>query len=150
MAIIAEKQHLEDDLSGVRQEMVNRYLKQDIAPQLAEQAADELLGNDALNNVVQEKYGFNPKEFTSPYEAAIASFISFPTGSILPMLAVTLAPVKWRIIATIIAVLIALAITGYVAAVLGDSNRVKSAIRNVVSGMLTMGVTYLIGQLFAR
>jgi VIT1/CCC1 family predicted Fe2+/Mn2+ transporter len=52
--------------------------------------------------------------------------------------------------ATIIAVLIALAITGYVAAVLGDSNRWKSALRNVVSGMLTMGVTFLIGQLFAR
>ncbi|MCI1288127.1 MAG: VIT family protein [[Lactobacillus] timonensis] len=150
MAIIAEKQHLEDDLDGVRQDMVNRYLAQEIDPQLANKAADELLGDDALDNVVQEKYGFNPKEFTSPYEAAIASFIAFPTGSILPMLAVTLSPVKMRIVATIVAVLIALAITGYVAAVLGDSNRVKSAIRNVVSGMLTMGVTFLIGQLFAR
>lgn len=66
------------------------------------------------------------------------------------MLAVTLSPVKMRIVATIVAVLIALVITGYVAAVLGDSNRVKSAIRNVVSGMMTMGVTFLIGQLFAR
>ena len=150
MAIIAEKQHLEDDLDGVRQDMVNRYLAQEIDPQLANKAADELLGDDALDNVVQEKYGFNPKEFTSPHEAAIASFIAFPTGSILPMLAVTLSPVKMRIVATIVAVLIALAITGYVAAVLGDSNRVKSAIRNVVSGMMTMGVTFLIGQLFAR
>ncbi len=96
---------------------------------------------DALGTAVQERYGFNPNEFTSPYAAAIASFISFPTGSILPMVAVTVSPANVRI---------ALLITGYFAAVLGKSNRIKSMIRNAVAGLLTMGVTYLIGQLFAR
>lgn len=105
---------------------------------------------DALGTAVQERYGFNPNEFTSPYAAAIASFISFPTGSILPMVAVTVSPVNVRILATAIAVLIALLITGYFAAVLGKSNRIKSMIRNAAAGLLTMGVTYLIGQLFAR
>ena len=66
------------------------------------------------------------------------------------MVAVTVSPTNVRILATAIAVLIALLITGYFAAVLGKSNRIKSMIRNAVAGLLTMGVTYLIGQLFAR
>lgn len=66
------------------------------------------------------------------------------------MVAVTVSPANVRILATAIAVLIALLITGYFAAVLGKSNRIKSMIRNAAAGLLTMGVTYLIGQLFAR
>lgn len=49
-----------------------------------------------------------------------------------------------------VAVLIALLITGYFAAVLSKANRVKSMLRNATAGLLTMCVTYLIGQLFAR
>ena len=69
---------------------------------------------------------------------------------VLPMLAVTLAPAESRILATAIAVLIALLITGYCAAILSNSNRLKSSIRNAIAGLLTMGVTYIIGQLLAH
>lgn len=150
MALISERQRLDDQYQQEFDYVQKKYEAQDIDPKLAKQATRELMDKDALSTVVQERYGFNPKEFTSPYAAAIASFISFPTGSILPMLAVTLAPAEKRIIATAIAVLIALLITGYCAAILSNSNRLKSSIRNAVAGLLTMGVTYIIGQLLAR
>lgn len=149
MALISERQRLDEyqeEFNYVQQ----KYEDQDIDPKLAKQATKELMDKDALSTVVQERYGFNPKEFTSPYAAAIASFISFPTGSVLPMLAVTLAPAESRILATAIAVLIALLITGYCAAILSNSNRLKSSIRNAIAGLLTMGVTYIIGQLLAH
>lgn len=150
MALISERQRLNDQYQEEFNYVQQKYEAQDIDPKLAEQATKELMDKDALSTVVQERYGFNPKEFTSPYAAAIASFISFPTGSILPMLAVTLAPAESRIIATAIAVLIALLITGYCAAILSNSNRLKSSIRNAIAGLLTMGVTYIIGQLLAH
>lgn len=150
MALISEKQRLQNQYQHEFEYVQKKYEAQDIDPQLAKQATKELMEKDALGTAVQERYGFNPNEFTSPYAAAIASFISFPTGSILPMVAVTVSPANVRILATAIAVLIALLITGYFAAVLGKSNRIKSMIRNAVAGVLTMGVTYLIGQLFAR
>ncbi|MCI1974600.1 MAG: VIT family protein [Limosilactobacillus sp.] len=150
MALISERQRLDDQYQEEFDYVQRKYEDQDIDPKLAKQATKELMDKDALSTVVQERYGFNPKEFTSPYAAAIASFISFPTGSILPMLAVTLAPAEKRIIATAIAVLIALLITGYCAAILSNSNRLKSSIRNAVAGLLTMGVTYIIGQLLAH
>lgn len=150
MALISERQRLDDQYQEEFNYVQQKYEDQDIDPKLAKQATKELMDKDALSTVVQERYGFNPKYFTGPYEAAIASFISFPTGSVLPMLAVTLAPAESRILATAIAVLIALLITGYCAAILSNSNRLKSSIRNAIAGLLTMGVTYIIGQLLAH
>lgn len=150
MALISERQRLDDQYQQEFDYVQKKYEAQDIDPKLAKQATSELMEKDALSTVVQERYGFNPNDFTSPYAAAIASFISFPTGSILPMLAVTLAPAENRIVATAIAVLIALLITGYCAAILSKSNRLKSSVRNAVAGLLTMGVTFIIGQLLAR
>ena len=150
MALISERQRLDDQYQEEFNYVQQKYEDQDIDPKLAKQATKELIDKDALSTVVQERYGFNPKDFTSPYAAAIASFISFPTGSVLPMLAVTLAPAESRILATAIAVLIALLITGYCAAILSNSNRLKSSIRNAIAGLLTMGVTYIIGQLLAH
>ncbi|MCZ3800005.1 VIT family protein [Limosilactobacillus vaginalis] len=150
MALISERQRLDDQYQEEFNYVQQKYEDQDIDPKLAKQATKELMDKDALSTVVQERYGFNPKDFTSPYAATIASFISFPTGSVLPMLAVTLAPAESRILATAIAVLIALLITGYCAAILSNSNRLKSSIRNAIAGLLTMGVTYIIGQLLAH
>lgn len=150
MALIEEKQRLADNYQREFDYVKSKFLNHDIDPKLAQQATQELMDQDPLVTVIQERYGFNPKEFTSPYAAAIASFIAFPLGATLPMVAVMTTPHQIAILATIIAVLIALVITGYAAAVLGNANRLKSIVRNVASGLLTMLVTYLIGQLFAR
>lgn len=150
MALIEEKERLDEDYQSEYDFVKKKYLDQGIAPALATQATNELMAKDALGTVVLERHGFNPHEFTSPYAASIASMISFPLGSILPMVAVMITPAATRIWATVVAVLIALCITGYAAAVLGDAERGKSVVRNVVAGLLTMAVTFVIGQLFAR
>lgn len=150
-AIAEEKERLKLNPEGEYEYVRQKYLDQDIDPELASQAARELMDKDSLATGVQERYGFNPREFTSPYAAAISSFISFPLGSVLPMLAVMMFPPAQRIVATMVAVTIALVITGYLAAVLGNTpQRLKSVIRNTISGLLTMGVTFLIGMLLKR
>lgn len=150
-AIAEEKERLKLNYQAEYDYVKQKYLDQDIDPELAEKATSELMGKDPLGTVVQKRYGFNPREFTSPYAAAISSFLSFPTGSILPMVAVTMAPPAYRILATIIAVTIALVITGYLAAVLGNNpQRWKSVLRNTAAGLLTMGVTYIIGFILKR
>lgn len=147
-AIKTEKERLDANFNAEYAFVRQQYLDQGIAPELAEEAASELMANDPLNVVVEERYGFNPREFTSPYAAAVASFISFPLGATLPMVAVTMTPPAYRILVTMLAVLVALVITGYCAAVLGKNPKKGLAIlRNVAAGILTMGVTYVIGQL---
>lgn len=127
----------------------NKYVASGIKPELAEQATHEMMTKDPLKTTVRERFGFNVGEYTNPFSAAIASMISFPTGSILPLVSIGLLPKNLRIIGTFIAVIIALSITGYLAAVLGNANRRNGTIRNVVAGVLTMLVTYGIGYLFA-
>lgn len=149
MAIANQKKALAEDYDGQADLVAQKYIDRGISGPLARKATQEMMSEDALVTTVRERYGFNPSQFISPYAAGIASMISFPTGSILPLVSITFFPPQVKVIATVIAVAIALAITGYVAAVLGNANRLHGVVRNVVSGLLTMVVTYFIGHLFA-
>lgn len=146
-AVERQKVALRDNYDSEFKIVKEKYMNSGISDELATKATTEMMNKDALVTTVREKYGFNVNQFTSPYAAAIASMISFPTGSILPLVAISLFPANIKVVATFIAVLIALSLTGYAAAMLSNANRFKSTLRNVASGMLTMLVTYLIGLL---
>lgn len=149
MAITKQKAALADDYEAEASLVVQKYVNQGISKPLAQQATREMMAEDALTTTVRERYGFNPNQFISPYAAGIASMIAFPTGSILPLVSITFFPPRVKVLATVLAVGIALMITGYVAAMLGNANRGRGMVRNVVAGLLTMIVTYFIGHLFA-
>jgi vacuolar iron transporter family protein len=149
MAITKQKAALADDYEAEASLVVQKYVDQGISKPLAQQATREMMAEDALTTTVRERYGFNPNQFISPYAAGIASMIAFPTGSILPLVSITFFPPRVKVLATVLAVGIALMITGYVAAMLGNANRRRGMVRNVVAGLLTMVVTYFIGPLFA-
>ncbi|KOY78836.1 VIT1/CCC1 transporter family protein [Apilactobacillus kunkeei] len=146
-AVEKQKVALRDNYQAEFNIVKEKYMNSGISDELSTKATTEMMNKDALVTTVREKYGFNVNQFTSPYAAAIASMISFPTGSILPLVAISLFPANIKVVATFIAVLIALSLTGYAAAMLSNANRLKSTLRNVASGMLTMLVTYLIGLL---
>ncbi|WQH19029.1 VIT family protein [Lactiplantibacillus plantarum] len=149
MAITKQKAALADDYEAEASLVVQKYVNQGISKPLAQQATREMMAEDALTTTVRERYGLNPNQFISPYAAGIASMIAFPTGSILPLVSITFFPPRVKVLATVLAVGIALMITGYVAAMLGNANRRRGMVRNVVAGLLTMIVTYFIGHLFA-
>ncbi|MBZ5943873.1 VIT family protein [Leuconostoc gelidum subsp. gasicomitatum] len=125
-----------------------KYVADGISPHLAQQATEEMMTKDALTTTVRERYGFSLDHELSAGGAALASLISFPIGSILPMVAISLMPRDMREVATFIAVIVALAITGYAAASLNGANKKRVALRNVVAGIFTMIVTYALGSLF--
>lgn len=88
------------------------------------------------------------QEFTSPTQAAIASLLAFTVGGAVPLLAVILSPPETKIPSTIIAVLVALLLTGYFGAVVGRASRLRAILRVVIGGLLAMGATYYIGVAF--
>lgn len=84
---------------------------------------------------------------TNPWHAALASLVAFVVGGLVPLL-VVLAP--WggaRIVATFVAVVVALVVTGSVSARLGGAPAGRAVLRNVVGGSLAMLVTYGVGSL---
>jgi len=149
-AIIQQKAALATNYQQEYEFVHQKYLAHGIAPALAKKATDEMMAKDPLTTTVRERFGFNPKEFTSPYEAALASMIAFPTGSILPLAAITLFPEKIKVLATFISVVIALGLTGYFAAILSKADKFHGLLRNVISGIITMVVTFGIGYLIGN
>jgi VIT1/CCC1 family predicted Fe2+/Mn2+ transporter len=82
----------------------------------------------------------------NPWTAAWSSALAFTLGALLPLIAMT-GPWEQRVLATAVAVVVALTITGWWAAWAGKFPVAKSIIRNVSVSVLTMGLSYLIGML---
>ena len=91
--------------------------------------------------------GIDPQELTSPWHAALSSFIAFTVGALIP-LAMILLPFGSEIINTALAVVLGLFLTGWISARLGGAPLVPAIVRNVLMGSATMAATYLIGLLF--
>ena len=84
---------------------------------------------------------------TSPTHAAIASFLSFVAGGMVPTV-VAFAP--WgdrRDVATFVAVVVALIATGWVSARASNAPVGRAVLRVAIGGSLAMTVTFAIGTL---
>ena len=130
-----------------QRELAMMYEEKGLDADLAAKVAAQLTEHDALAAHADVEFGIDPEELTNPWYAAFASMISFTLGSLLPLLCVVLVPAGARIAVTVLAVVIALALTGFVSAKLSLSPRLRAMVRNMIGGLLAMGVTYLIGSL---
>jgi VIT1/CCC1 family predicted Fe2+/Mn2+ transporter len=91
--------------------------------------------------------GRRPHEEANPWSAAFASAVSFLSGGVLPLLAITLLAAVLRIPATVAVVVLALALTGAIGARLGGAHPLRPTLRTVIGGGLALLLTFLIGHL---
>ncbi len=136
-------EHPEEELA----ELAGFYRAKGLSAPLARQVAEELTGNDALEAHAQAELGLAPDGLASPWQAALSSFVAFVLGAVLPLLAITLPPTDARVAVTVVAVTLALAVTGTVSARLGGAAVRPAVLRNVGVGLLAMAVTFAIGSL---
>lgn len=146
-ALEKERIELENDPEGELLELAWFYEQKGLSAALANQVARELSQKDALKAHAEAELGIDSEQHASPGQAALASFIAFAIGSLLPLVAVTGPWVQYRIPVTVLAVIASLAITGFVGARIGGAKSASAIIRNVVVSLLTMGITYAIGLL---
>lgn len=117
---------------------------------LALAVAQNLSEKDPVDAHAKFRFGIDPDSLTNPWHAALASMISFAIGALIPLLAIVLDPESIAVPVTVVMVTLALAITGSVSARLGDAPVARATIRNILGGLLAMGVTYAIGVGFAH
>lgn len=141
-----EKVLLEKDFAGEEAALTQYYVEKGLSADLSKQVASELMNKGALEARMKSKLNITLGEYVNPWNAAFSSIISFSLGAIIPLLFILFLPQDYKITGTFIAVSFALALTGFVSAKLGGAPRLKAVIRNVVVGMLTMAVTYGLGQ----
>ncbi|GAA1760926.1 VIT1/CCC1 transporter family protein [Nostocoides vanveenii] len=129
-------------------ELAEIYEGKGLPPRLALDVAKALTEHDALAAHAEAELRIDPDDLTNPWHAAIASMISFTMGALLPLLAILNPATGWRIPGTVVVVLVALALTGYISARLGGAAIGRAVLRVVLGGILAMAVTYGIGRLF--
>jgi len=129
-------------------ELVGLYEARGLSTETATRVATELTASDALKAHLSVELNIDADDVVSPWTAAFASAVAFTVGALLPLLTILLLPVEVRVAATFAAVLLALAVTGYIAAWIGGARRGRAVVRMVVGGALALGATYLVGSLF--
>lgn len=144
-ALARERKELAENPEVELQELVDYYRDRGISDGLSLQVAKELTSKDAVKAHAEAELGISSEEHVSPITAAIASFVAFGLGSILPIVAIAGPWPEQRELATVFSVVIALALTGYFGAKIGKAKPLRAVIRNVIVSLLTMGIAYGIG-----
>jgi VIT1/CCC1 family predicted Fe2+/Mn2+ transporter len=128
-------------------ELTALYRDRGLSDETAQKVAEELTAHDALSAHLEVELGIDQDDLVNPWHAALSSAVAFTLGALLPLLAILLPPPEWRVPVTFAAVLLALAATGAVGAVVGGSAPVRASVRLVVGGALALVATWLIGTL---
>jgi VIT1/CCC1 family predicted Fe2+/Mn2+ transporter len=146
-AIATEKRELRDSPEDELNELADYYEAKGISKDTAMQVARELTERDALAAHLSAEFNLDQDDIVSPWHAAGASAIAFTIGGILPLASMLLLPPTVRVPVTFAAVLIALAVTGSIAAHIGGSPKLRATLRVTIGGALALAVTYGIGTL---
>ncbi|THV11269.1 VIT family protein [Nocardioides caeni] len=142
-----ERRELREDPEDELHELAGLYVDKGLDPDLALDVARQLTAKDALAAHAEAELGIDPDDLTSPWNAALASMGAFTLGALLPLLLIVLVSDDVRVPVTVVVVTIALAGTGWLSAHFGYGSTARAVLRNVVGGLLAMGITHAIGQL---
>ncbi len=140
-----ERRELREEPEEELAELAYLYELKGLNHDLALQVATELTARDALAAHAEVELGIDPDDLTNPWHAAGASMLAFTVGALLPLLTISLSSAGTRLAVTVVSVMVALALTGFASARLGQAPRGRAVLRNVAGGLLAMSVTYLIG-----
>lgn len=148
VVVVAEKKRIKAHPDQVQQDIYQFYYEQGLSVVTANKIAYELMNKAPLATIIKVKYDMTLGHYVSPWSAAFSSLICAALGGILPLAAMYFAPVNWQFLATIGATVIAVALTGFLSAKLGQGLPKRAIIRNIIIGLVTIAIHYGIGKLF--
>lgn len=141
------RKRLDENPENQRLNLARTFEREGLSKKTSLAVAAELSDSDAIGAHARYELGINADELTNPWHAAWASMIAFVVGAIIPLIAMVASPDSVRVVATIVAVVIALIITGTTSARLGGAPVGRAIVRVVIGGLAAMLITYAIGAL---
>ena len=129
------------------EELTRLYESRGLSRHLARQVAADLTAHDAVAAHAELEHGITQGSLAHPMRDALAVGVAFAAGAILPWLAITLIPGSPRAAVTFVIVVIALVLTGWVAAEISDVHPLRPILRTTAIGVLSMAITYGAGYL---
>ena len=146
--IARETRELAENPDSELVELSGIYVRRGLQPELAREVALQLTAHDALGSHARDELGITETLRARPLQASLASAAAFVAGALLPIAAVLLAPPGRVQVVTIATTLLALALSGALAARTGGAPPVRGATRVVFWGALAMLAAALVGRLF--
>lgn len=149
--VIAREQanELAADPAGELAELVEYWEGRGLNAELAREVADQLLDRDPLGAQLDAEFGL--EEITPPTAALVAGMqttLAFTIGAGVPLLITYFVPLSTESTLIVVAVVVSLTLTSFVAAGVGRLSALRMLVRSLVVGLGTMGVSYLAGMAF--
>lgn len=145
--IAREKRELADIPEEELEELVEIYVGRGVEPALAKDVCAQMMKKDALAVHAREELGITDMTAAKPFQASMASAISFALGGAVPLLSVFLIPDTLFVIGTSILCILLLGLLGAVAAKAGGAPVLKPTLRVMLWGAAAMGFSSLVGHI---
>lgn len=125
------------------------YRAKGLDKETARQAAERIIADPevALDTLAREELGLDPSELGSPIKVAIASFVAFAIGAIVPVIPYLITGGTTAVILAMVLAGIALLVVGGTVGRLSGLGVTKSALRQFAVGAGAAAVTYILGSL---
>lgn len=147
-ALDQEKAELARDPDAEHRELVGIYMGRGLDGPLAQQVATKLMAHDALCAHARDELGLTDNTQARPFQAALASALSFTVGAAMPLAIAALVRSSVLVPMLVVSALAGLACLGALAARTGGAPAGPAALRVVCWSALAMGATIAIGEAF--
>ncbi|RRK11467.1 VIT family protein [Lactiplantibacillus garii] len=147
---LIERVALPDNRS--RQYLIQAYRKRGLSLATATTVADELMSKQGRQSEVDaevaSEYQLQVGHYLNPLHAAVTSFLSFIAGAIIPLVTMTTVPNPYKEVGTLVAMVVALGLNGFISSRSQVLSTKQTMVRNVVVGLLTTVITFGLGAIF--
>lgn len=145
-----ERTEIEHYPEGERRELELIYLKRGIDSELAQKLALNVMDDPvrALETHAREELGIDPNDLGSPIQAALASFVTFGIGALIPLLPFFFASGSVSVAIAVVATALAALVVGGVISIFTGRSWWRSAIRQIFICAIAGGATFVIGSIF--
>ena len=129
--------------------LVGIYMGRGLTREEATHFADRMFADPqrALDTLVREEVGLDPRAIGSPVTAAAGSFVAFTLGALVPVVPYLIGSGPVAFWASLIASLVALFLLGLGVSVFTHRHPIRSGARQLLLGLVAAVVTYGVGTL---
>jgi VIT1/CCC1 family predicted Fe2+/Mn2+ transporter len=143
-----QERQLAEDEAGERAILEGIYRERGFTPEEARSVVATLFATPdrALQAMLRDEVGLDPRAIGGPWAAAGSSFIAFVSGAIIPLLPFLLLSGMPAFVGSLVLSLAALFLLGLGVSFLTQRPPVRCGLRQLALGGIAALVTYLIGQ----
>lgn len=146
--IALEREELDQYPQEEAAELALIYEAKGVAPEEAKRVASALIRDpdQALDTLAREELGLNPAELGSPWVAAIASFLAFSAGALIPLLPYLLLSGQTALLGTLVVTAVSLYGVGATISLFTGKHALYGGLRMLAIGAAAGAATWLIGK----